>query len=247
MGYARVFAPVAGDVMAAGELEAELAVVRAWINNVPSADITAGTLPREALVRPEIGGRDYRSTFELAAWSRFAIDKPDRFIGDEWGSCPDRLTIIPRIHDGVNKLWRTPIGRSFYAPVAFDAVVACSFDLWVRGPTAAPYYPDGAGTPVGAALGGQFLLYVFDRDGAGVKFGTETPVTTSIREVYPIEYPPGHPPQEPFVDHVVMYASLGTLTAGHEYDVQLVYDQDTGTDDIDQMDLTRIHFELEGV
>lgn len=250
MPYVRTFTPTLGAVMQAGELEGEFALIRAWLNNVPSADITAGTLPREALVRPEVGGfpdPGFRSSFELAAHSRFAVDKPDRFIHREWGSCPDRLTVIPKVHDGVNKLWRTPIGRTFYSPVAFTLSVTCSFDLFVRNNTTGPYYPDGAGTPVGAATGGYFLFYMFDRDGLGAKFGTETPVTTSIREVYPIDYPPGNPPETTTNDHVVMWANLGTLSGGHTYDVQLVYDQDTGSDSIDQLDLTRIHFELEGV
>lgn len=250
MPYARVFNPSLGQVMNAGELEAELVLVRSWLNSVPNADITGGTIPREAIVRPEVGGAPdpgYRSTFELAAWSRLAIDKPDRFTNREWGTCPERLTIIPRIHDGTTGVWRTPIGRTFFALSAFECTVAISFDLTVRTPTAGPYYPDGTGLPIGAALGGFFQVYVYDRDGLGAKFGTETPIISSIREVYPTDFPPGHPPETTYNDHVVMYATLGALSAGHTYDVQLVYDLDTGSESIDQLDLTRIHFELEGV
>lgn len=240
---------VNGQVMTWAGIQQNLDDARAWLHDIPVEEVTASTVRREHLIRPRIGGfptDGLEGEFQGIWQMSLGLGRADCLYREEWGSNPDRLTIIPVQNDGVNQVWRLPVGRTVYAPVEVCAcVVHCSFDLQARNAYTGPYYPQGA-SGSGEEMGGHFQVHVFNRNDED-----ETQHTHSIRQVYPLMYATVGPPvgsNHPWTDKVQMTAAF-QIDGGHHYDVGVVYHQRTNNDeaseDLHQFDLTRIQFVLE--
>jgi hypothetical protein len=109
--------------------------------------------------------------------------------------------------------------------------------MQVRNDTTGPYYPDGAGGPAGAALGGGFLLYYYHRPTR-----TEVPLPTTERTVYPMETVV---PAPFYYDKVQLFGAFD-LPVGVT-DMYLVYSNSSLEGSVHQIDVSRIQTHIEVV
>ena len=216
---------------------------RDWLNDIPDADVSGSGIRREHLLRPAAAG--YPLNGQQGMLSGYA---DPLFIGSgspwrrtEFGALPDRELVAPKFVDAVNGLWWCRVGKTLHIPKWSYVNVTCTFDMHVRADTSAPVlYPNGAGGPAGAALGGFFSIHEYS-----VPDGTDAEIAHSRRYVYPLDYNTlitlGS-----YQDDVFLFANRQVTGAkAGEYTYQLVYHADTIPSELDQIDLTNIQFLVE--
>lgn len=226
---------VDGTAMSWVDIEANLAAIRTWANDVPVADLLAGTIARESLVRPVIAGfplSAYQSDFQRTFWQQLGMDEPDAVIPTEWGGRVRRLSIRPINLKGQDGLFRTAISRTVYFPVSTDIDLHATFEVQIRNAANDPVYPDGAGTFGNEATAGYFSWHVYNR-----ATQAETEFLTGLQRLNPIESAAATAQPEHLDQCLVSY--VGALVAG-TYDFTLVYHREDCPDSVDQIDLSRI-------
>lgn len=223
---------VAGDPMSWADLAANFAAARAWLNDIPAADIADGVIQREALVRPRIlpfPNQAFESGFQRAFWMSYGLPSHDALFGREWGSRVERFLVKPdRLPTNADR-WVTPISRTVYFPFAVDIDVQAHFEVCVRGPVDDPVYPDGAAL-ANSEVSGRFRWHVYARD-----TDTETSFAAGEQEVYPTEGP-GVGTTQSYTDQV--HLSLVTSLAAGTYDLFVCYHLDDAT--VSQVDVSRV-------
>jgi hypothetical protein len=118
---------------------ATFASMRSWLNGIPAADVVAGSIQGEHLVRPVLAGfpvQGQTSDWSEVRWHVSGLDGAALYSKYTW-SRPDILSMAAKRFDSADKTWRTPIGGSltgrfsrFRASFSCSAQVRVSPDLW---------------------------------------------------------------------------------------------------------------------
>lgn len=208
---------VDGDTMSWSDIATNIALVRAWLNDIPVTDIADESILREHLVRPRVFGFPGQAFegFQRLFWQQHGVPISDAITPDEWGGRVERFIIRPASIPSQDLIWRLPVSRTVYFPRAVDVDVQCTFEAQSRSdPTAAPFYPDGASL-VGGATAGFFALHIFNRQN-----GDDDYSIVGSQHVYPCE----NGSLTAITEHTDQFhVSLVTsLTAG-TYDFYLAY------------------------
>jgi hypothetical protein len=223
-----------GDVMSSSAIAGNFTTVRTFLNGgMILSDFDDGSIMSEHLRKPmvipfPVSGIEgvLQAQYEL----RYGETNPFSVDG-EWGPCPERVTLCPDSTDlATNRLWRTPIGRTFYHPGG-DFRASLTANMLVRTDNDVYSYvsePEGLG--VQTTLG-YFELRTYSRSSR-----IETVRTETRRDVYGTNAS-GWPP----VDNLTML--LQTQLDAGIYDCYLVYRRGTFADaTVIQIDLTSIIF-----
>lgn len=236
MAFVRTGTP--SGTMSWSQLGDNLDSFRGWVNDVQNADVSAGSIRREHLVRPVLGPHELASPFQQAAGAPFGLDAADALAPGGWGARVERFPLFPAAVPGWSGRWVLPIGRTFFVPTTRTVDVHCSFEIHVRSLVGEGSYPNGGGGPANAARAGYFSLISYNRD-TGVEledmagqhaYGLDDASVSSTDE---------------FVDKLVV-SYHGTLT-GAEYDLVLVYHRQSASTQVQQIDVGRVSWHLEGV
>jgi hypothetical protein len=233
---------VDGTAMVADEIYTSLDLWRGWLNQLVSTEITAASIQREKIVRPQvlgfpIGGLD--GEFDRIRMREFGLRNPEAQFDKQWGARKERLN-IPLTALSPGEGHRTPIGATLEFPTIAFVHFSCTLEWQVRGLEGAslgPLYPDGVG---GGAPLGTLGLYVYNRAG-----GTppEQPIQGSLREIYPMETAV-LASDAIRTDYTTMYAHR-TMVAG-TWDVNLQFVKATAAPTAGvQVSLSRIMLKIE--
>jgi|SRR5688572_1203623 len=228
-----------GDVMSWADIQANATDARAWVNDIPNADIDDGSIRREHLVRPVLLGypvEGSHSTVQEAHTATKGVQGTgmDLVRNAPWGALKERYILIPKMNDGGSQLIRTPLGRTLQLFRASYVEVHAFFACMSKADGTAASYPDGAGGPANAVRGGYFALHVYDRASK-----TDDEFTAGLQHVYT----PDPTAEERWDKFIVSY--VGNLDEG-VYDFQLVYHLSGGPDDeLFQLNLTRATLTVE--
>lgn len=229
-----------GTVMSWSDIASNASAFRAWYNDIPVGDLVAGGIRREHLVKPSLDLFGFRSPHQQLHPISFGLGEADALTPDEWGSRVERLTIIPFVNESVGNVWKLPIGATIYCPVSRQVEVHLSLEWQVRNDENNPTYPDGAGGPANAAIGGYFILHSFVRS-----TGVDTPFEPGRQAVYPIEgAAAGALPYHNDHGHVSLIETFG---AGAEVDIYLAYHRETAPTALERIDVSRVQGVIEGL
>jgi hypothetical protein len=255
MPYTPPVTLVDGTPVLWSEIESNLSDFRDWVNEIPVADVTAASIGRDALVRPNIGGWPTQGLFgdpqSLAADAFGAHQIPPVDFG-AWGQEPERITLMPGASAVPSGRLLTKFGRTLYLHPLWDHDVQIHItgiiQVRVTNSSTTPagtdtVYPDGAagpafGTPVSGL--GYLQVYMRDReDGSETVYGTGRAKVYSQDAYNGVTALYGQLAADRF--HVVYY---GRLAGGRYLDFILGYAPEN-TDRIVQIDLSELTFTAE--
>jgi hypothetical protein len=232
---------VAGTEMVWSLPDANFTKVRTFLNaGIVLGDVGANSIVREHLRKPVIQGfpvHGYRSTFQTLHELQYGQATP--YNHERWGPIPDRLMLKPDLCDTAeNRKWRTPIGKTIYAPNGHIRAYLTANMLARTDPAAHEYVSSTNAASGQRVQGGWFEIYHYNRTTRSESTNLE-----SRRHVYGDGSDTGI---QPAVDNLNMMADIAT-TPGR-YDVYLVYVRDTFDEDLFlQIDLTTIQFTVEAL
>lgn len=223
--------PTNGSAMAWSALAVQFATMRTWVNAVPSGDVTAGSVQREHLVRPVTQGwpsNGQVSAWRESRWGELDVDGLPLYGPKRW-SLPDKVVIHPDSADRPGGVWVTPIG----APIESGASnVRVKFSCSVRA-RMSPLLFDGVTYTRHVKVGTLQIR------GRNELFDLEVEAPSSAANVYCQNYNNTDDNQGTHT-HKVQTLALFTAPLDRVY---VVFVRES--DDCDQVDLTRISFQVE--
>lgn len=165
---------------------------RSFLNDIPAADVTAGAVQGEHLVRPLVTGfpsPGIRANRQIVLGCQYGMNANTARTPEEWASRPERLSIRPYLLRG-GETWLTPLGFRLHLPEAATVTFDAAFEFFVRTTfeaAAGPTYPQSTnGTPTSDA--GAFYLFTqrrFTADGDIVSGRFTSQAETKV-PVYPL-------------------------------------------------------------
>jgi hypothetical protein len=229
--------------------------VHLWLNAIEAADIDAGAVQLEHVVRPRFVGGVFIGQRRMISPIAYGLQETsaDGMSAALWATRSQRLSFDPSKF-GNGEVWRTPIGATFTVPGQADMPgtqgtvsptmrIDLSCEMFIRSPDLDPVYPDG--NPSGAVArvrGGNLRIYVVDRE-ANVENALEETsnylyplVKAATASVYQDQayFQWQSPPAADVIP------STGTLIAGRTYDVFLGYARFSESVSIAQIDIARV-------
>ncbi|HEY6866246.1 MAG TPA: hypothetical protein VI792_03250 [Candidatus Eisenbacteria bacterium] len=233
---------VDGTVMDPAAVAANFAAARAWLNDIPNADIVDGSIRREHLVRPMIRGFPWEGVehtpgggCQAAMGSSIGLLQPDVIADSEFSSLAQRLTIVPVVSNGVTRTIRTAVAKTFH--VASDNYVSAvvTADMEIRQDPGAAIHPFDLG-PGTQAVAGYFSLHFYN-------LSTNADSNNGARRFI---YPMDQSNAGNLVHQAPLFVanSLRIQTPGF-HEVQLCYHINAAASVIDQIDLARVMLHVE--
>lgn len=223
--------PTNGTAMSWSTLATQFGTMRTWVNAVPSGDVTAGCVQREHLVRPVTQGwptNGQTSGWRASRWGELDVDGLPLYGGKRW-SLPNKVTIYPDGADRPGAAWTTPIGAACdrnrsNVRVKFSCSVRVRMDpLLFDGVTYTRHVKAGT-----LQIRGRNELY-----------DLEVEAPSSAANVYCQNYADTGD-NLGTLTHRIQTLALFTAPLDRVYVVFV-----RASDDVDQVDLTRISFQLE--